>query len=143
MLGSIIAKDYMSINPVTFRADTDIFEAIHILLLHKISGATVINEKNEVVGVISEMDCLKAIINVGYYGEGGGSVGDFMTANVESIDKNINIVDAAQLLVSTKRRRMPVIEAGKFSGQISARSILQAFKDFRSNHDRKEDNRYE
>jgi CBS domain-containing protein len=143
MLGSIIAKDYMSINPVTFRADTDIFSAIHILLQHKISGATVINDNNEVVGVISEMDCLKAIINVGYYGEGGGFVGDFMTASVESIDKNINIVDAAQLLLSTKRRRVPVIEAGKFTGQISARSILQAFKDIRSTHDSAEDNRYE
>ena len=67
MFGSIVAKDYMSIKPVTFRADTHIFEAIQVLLQNKISGATVVNDANEAVGVISEMDCLQAIINVGYY----------------------------------------------------------------------------
>ena len=141
MFGSIVAKDYMSIKPVTFRADTDIFEAIAVLLENKISGATVINDANEAVGVISEMDCLQAIINVGYYDQGGGYVGDFMTRNVESIDQNINIIDAAQLLLKTKRRRMPVIEDGKFKGQISARSILMAFKNFRNQDQGAEDNR--
>lgn len=143
MLRSIEAKDYMSVNPVTFQVHTNIFDAIHELLTRRISGATVVDENKKVVGVISEMDCLKAIINLGYYDEGEGLVGDFMTASVDTIDKEINIVDAAQLLLKTNRRRMPVIEDGKFSGQISARSILQAFKDSRLAHDKVEDTAYE
>jgi len=133
----------MSINPVTFNIDIDIYEAIHLLLQRNLSGATVINANNEVVGVLSEMDCLKAIVNVGYYHEGGGKVSDFMTkGSVETIEKHLSLIDAAQKLISTGHRRLPVVVEGKFSGQISARSLLQAFKDSMTQHDITEDEAY-
>ncbi len=139
MLRSIDADDYMSINPVTFTVETDIFDAIHVLLQRKLSGGTVIDEENHIVGVISEMDCLKAIINTSYYHEGGGKVGDYMTSKIESLPRHLNLVDAAEALLKHKRRRMPVVENDKFVGQISARSILQAFKDSFVEHDVTED----
>jgi len=127
---SLDSDDYLNASPLTFTPETDIFEAIHKLLEQRMSGATVINAENEVVGVISELDCLKAIINTGYYREGGGCVGDFMaTQNIQFMDRNISIVDAAQRLITSRHRRMPIQENGKFVGQISARSLLRAFKD--------------
>ena len=141
MLTTFEADDFMSVNPVTFTADTDIFDAIHVFLQRKVSGATVLNNHNEVIGVISELDCLKAIINQGYYHEGGaGTVGDYMTTdNLDYMDPHISIIDAAQTMLEKRHRRMPVIENGKFAGQISARSILQAFKDSLMEHDGSED----
>lgn len=140
MLTSYETDDYMSVNPVTFSADTDIFDAIHVLLQYKVSGGTVLNENNEVVGVISELDCLKAILNTGYYHEGGGTVGDFMsTGDIEYMDLHTSLIDAAQILLTKRHRRMPVVEHGKFVGQISARSVLQAFKDSMADHDASED----
>jgi len=140
MLTSYEADDYMSVNPVTFSPDTDIFDAIHVLLQRRVSGGTVLNENNEVVGVISELDCLKAIINTGYYHEGGGTVGDFMyTGPLEYMDQHTSLIDAAQKILNTRHRRMPVVEHGKFVGQISARSLLQAFKDSMMDHDASED----
>lgn len=140
MLTSYETDDYMSVNPVTFTVDTDIFDAIHVLLQRKVSGGTVLNENNEVIGVISELDCLKAIINTGYYHEGGGTVGDFMsTGNIEYMDFHTSLIDAAQRILTTRHRRMPIVEHGKFVGQISARSLLQAFKDSMSEHDTTED----
>lgn len=139
MLHSVDADDYMSVNPVTFTVDTDIFDAIHLLLQRKLSGGTVIDEENNVVGVLSEMDCLKAIINTTYYHEGGGRVGEFMTAESETLPSHLNLVDAAQALLRSGRRRMPVVDGTKFIGQISARSILQAFKDTMAEHDATED----
>jgi CBS domain-containing protein len=141
MLTSFEADDFMSDNPVTFTPDTDIFDAIHIFLHRKVSGATVLNEHNEVVGVISELDCLKAIINQGYYHEGGaGQVKDYMTTGeLDYMDPHISIIDAAQTMLTKRHRRMPVIENGKFAGQISARSVLQAFKDSLMDHDKTED----
>lgn len=140
MLTSYEADDYMSVNPVTFSPDTDIFDAIHVLLQRRVSGGTVLNENNEVVGVISELDCLKAIINTGYYHEGGGTVGDFMyTGPIEYMDQHTSLIDAAQKILTTRHRRMPVVEHGKFVGQISARSLLQAFKDSMTEHDASED----
>lgn len=140
MLTSYETDDYMSVNPVTFSAETDIFEAIHVLLHLKVSGGTVLNEKNEVIGVISELDCLKAIINTAYYQQGGGTVGDFMsTEGIEYMDYHTSLIDAAQILLTKRHRRMPIVEHGKFVGQISARSVLQAFKDSVTEHDATED----
>jgi CBS domain-containing protein len=141
MSHSFFADDFLSTNPVTFHPETDILDAIHELLKYKVSGGTVINEQNEVVGVISELDCLKAIINMGYYREGGGKVKDFMTTgNIDCMQPRMSIVDAAQLILTTRHRRMPVVVDGRFAGQISARSILQAFKDsLVMSHDKTED----
>ena len=140
MLSSYDADDFMSVNPVTFDPETDIFDAIHVLLQRKVTGGTVLNERHEVIGVISEFDCLRAIINTGYYREGGGKVKDFMTTeNINYIDPHMSLIDAAQHLIEKRNRRMPVVVNGQFAGQISARSILQAFKDSMMEHDKTED----
>lgn len=128
MDNSFSADDYMSSNPVVFHPDTDIYEAIETLIRRKVSGGTVIDDNRRVVGIISEMDCLQAIVNFGYFREGGGKVKDFMsTDKIDFMGPHMNIVDAAQKMLLTKRRRLPVIEQDEFLGQISARSILEAF----------------
>ena len=128
MLESIDTKDYMTKRPVTFRKETNLFDAIQIIVENRLSGATVLDEEQRVIGVISEMDMLRAMIHVSYFHEGGGTVGDFMTESCDMMDPHLNLIDAAQKLLNSKRRRMPIAnEAGKFVGQISARSILRAF----------------
>lgn len=130
MPNSIDADDYMSKNPVTFTEATDIFDAIHMLITRKVSGGTVLNEHNEVIGVLSEIDCLKAIVNTGYYHEGGGTVSDFMHyGDIDFMNTHCDIIGAAESLIKLNRRRMPILKDGKFIGQISARSLLQAFQD--------------
>jgi predicted transcriptional regulator len=49
-----------------------------------------------------------------------------MVSNVETIDKNMNIFDAATKFISSKRRRFPIVENGKLIGQISQKDILKA-----------------
>lgn len=142
MVRSIGAEDYILPKPLTFKEDMDLFEAIHHLLENKVTGATVVNNNNEIVGVISELDCLNAIIDGAYYGDNGGKrVGQYMTREVETIDhiSDLDILDIAKKMVDGRRRRFPVVKNGKFAGQVSTRSILQAFKDFVREHDPKED----
>ena len=129
-LTSIRAIDYMTKNPVTVTPSNSLFEAIDIMLTAKVSGATVINERREVVGVISEIDCLQAILKGTYHGEIGGSVADYMTEEVDIIGTDMDILAVAEKLIKEKRRRMPVVQNGKFIGQYSIRSILNAVKEF-------------
>ena len=49
-----------------------------------------------------------------------------MVSEVETIDKNMNIFDAATKFISSKRRRFPIVENGKLIGQISQKDILKA-----------------
>lgn len=130
MLRSVEGKDYMTEQPVTFTPETNIFTAIHELIVNKVSGATVIDHDKKVIGVISEVDCLKAILDASYYGNANGTVGQFMSTDVECVSPQMDIIDVAQKLITSKRRRLPAVENGKFVGQFSIRSVLKAVKDF-------------
>lgn len=126
MLRSVKANDHMTVSPVTLKPETGIFDAIKALLDRSISGATVLDDEGHVVGVISEMDCLQAILSGIYHGEAGGTVGDIMTKEVETVDEEANLLDVAQQLIDGHRRRFPVVHHGKFVGQVSCRSLLRA-----------------
>ena len=145
MQKTVDAEKYMSKNPLTFTEKTDLFDAIHLLLERKVSGATVVNDNNEIVGVVSELDCLKAILDQVYYGSAEGLIGDIMTRQVHKIMniEEMDILAIAAMMIREKHRRFPVEVHGKFAGQVSTRSILQAAKDFVAEHDRKEDSRFE
>ena len=130
MFRSVDALDYISVQPVLVKPDTNIFSVIHELLVHKVSGATVVDDDNNVVGVISEIDCLQAILDGSYYNEVNGTAADFMSTDVESLSSHVDIIEVAKQMIDTKRRRMPIMENGKFVGQLSVRSILKAVKDF-------------
>lgn len=123
---SIHSRDYMTEKPVTIRPEADILDAIELLTAHKVSGATVVDTEQRVVGVISELDCLRAVLAGSYHGEVGGSVRDYMTTDVEFADINADLLDVAKQMLQHKRRRLPVLKDGKFYGQFSARSVLQA-----------------
>lgn len=145
MQNRVDADKYLSKSPLTFFENTDLFDAIHQLLERKVSGATVINERNEIIGVVSELDCLKAILDQVYHGQSTGLVGDIMTRDVQKISNimELDILAIAHKMITENHRRFPVEIDGKFAGQVSTRSILQAAKDFVREHDRKEDSRFE
>lgn len=126
MKKSIRAREYMSEHPHTIRPDSNIFEAIRLIIEHKVSGLTVTDVENNIVGIISEVDCLRAILDGSYYGEVGGTVEHYMSANIQSVSADMAIIDIAKMMLDNNRRRMPVIDQGKFIGQFSIRSILNA-----------------
>jgi CBS domain-containing protein len=121
-------SDYMTRDLITFRPEQSVEEVIHTLIKFKISGGPVVNEKNELIGVISEGDCLKQISDSRYYNMpmAQDNVEQRMIKNVETIDGNMNIFDAANKFLESKRRRFPIIEKGKLVGQISQKDILKA-----------------
>ena len=130
MLRSIQASDHMTQSPVTVQSDTPIFIAIQKLLDRSISGATVVDKDQRVIGVISEMDCLKAVLSGIYHGEAGGTVGEIMSTQVETGDPDASVLSIAEQLIKGHRRRLPVVRNGKFVGQYSCRSILRAVIEF-------------
>ncbi len=134
MLKSVSVQDYMATGLVTFKPETELFEAISALLRYKISGAPVVNKKGELVGLLSEVDCLRAILTHTYHEEEcGGSVADCMTTTVETINYDADIVDVARLFIDKGRRRLPVVKDGKLVGQISRSDVLRAFEAFAEN----------
>lgn len=121
-------SDYMSTSLITFKPEQSVEEVIESLIRNKISGGPVINDKNELVGIISEGDCLKQISDSRYYNMpmAQDNVEKRMIRDVETIDGNMNVFDAANKFLNSKRRRFPIVENGKLVGQISQKDILKA-----------------
>ncbi|HEB28440.1 MAG TPA: CBS domain-containing protein [Porticoccus sp.] len=121
----------MLTNPVKVNADADLFDAIESILEYKISGMCVVDEHNHLVGMLSEMDCLKAILSAMYNEETSvGPVREFMTTELFSVSPNADIVDVAQDMLKRGFRRCPVVQDGRLVGQITCRQLLRAVEEF-------------
>ncbi|GGI98013.1 CBS domain-containing protein [Halopseudomonas pertucinogena] len=130
MIKTVKVRDYMNREVVTLNPDTHLFSAIDVLLTHRVSGAPVVDAGGHLVGVLSESDCLKGILNEAYFEETCGSVKSIMSQVVETIDADADILEAAAHFVKRGRRRLPVTEQGRLVGQISRRDLLRVLKNY-------------
>ncbi len=124
----IKVSDYMTRNLIVFNPKQSVLEVMDQLIKHRISGGPVVNENHELVGIISEGDCIKQISESRYYNQPMENINveKHMITNVETIHGDMNIFDAAEKFLQSKRRRFPIIEDGKLVGQISQKDILKA-----------------
>lgn len=122
----------MQSKPVTVSAQAPLIEAMQKILTHKISGLCVVDETNQLVGMLSELDCLRGVMEATYQsGQGGlGQVRDYMTCDVDVAALGDNIVSVATDMMNKRQRRRPVTENGVLIGQITCRQLLSAVKDF-------------
>lgn len=124
----IKVSDYMTRDLITFSKDQSIETVMDKLIKHRISGGPVVNEKNELIGIISEGDCVKQISESRYYNMpmDKDTIEKYITKDVDTIDGNMNVFDAAAKFLQSKHRRFPILENGKLVGQISQRDVLKA-----------------
>lgn len=126
---SIAIKDYMSASLVMFTPEMEIMKAIQVLVKNCISAAPVINERGDLVGLLSEKECMKVAINAGYHEQHGGQVLDYMTAEVITVEADNTIIDMAKLFLKKGPSRYPVMEDNRLVGQMSRRDVLRALVD--------------
>jgi CBS domain-containing protein len=121
-------KDIMTKKLITFQPDMRVLAAIESLLKHKISGAPVVDENGNLVGVLSEIDCMSTIIQDLYYSDSGGSVRDFMSTEITTVNSEMGLVDLAEIFQKKHFRRLPVVDNGILVGQVSRRDVLKAIQ---------------
>lgn len=131
MTVGIRVREYMSANLVTLTPDMEILSAIHELVKHRISGAPVLDERGNMIGVLSEQDCMRVALHAGYHGEFGGRVSEYMSRDVRTIDADASILELAELFLSAPYRRYPVLDDNRLVGQISRRDVLRALEALR------------
>ena len=78
-------KDVMATDLITFKPDTPIESAIKSFLENKISGAPVVNEQGDLIGMLSEKDCLGTLFESSYYNNPSGYVKDYMSTELSTI----------------------------------------------------------
>ena len=132
MLQSVNLRDYMLTNPVKVRPDDNVLDAMQVILDNKISGVCVVDDEQNLVGILSVLDCLRAALGAIYNNSSTGKVREYMANdNLVVAHPNEDIVDVAQDMLLKNKRRRPVVEDGKLIGQITCRQLLKAVKTFR------------
>ena len=132
---------YMATKLITFSAQTELTEVIDSLLNNHISGAPVLNDQNEIVGVIDDKDCLQTLVDSVYHNVPirKKQVKSYMSDVYKTIDIESDIVDAANEFLKSKYKRLLVVDKdGKLMGQITRGDVLRAVKDVNQTNWRKQ-----
>jgi len=125
---SVTVEDYMTRRLVTFHPDQTMDNVISVLLAKNIGGGPVIDDNKNLCGIISEGDCLKEVVKGKYNNSPNlsGKVSEHMATNIKSVHPEMNIFELAQMFLSMRLRRFPVLRDGKLVGQISQKDIMRA-----------------
>jgi len=125
MKGIVKVKEIMSTNLQIFSPEATVKEAT--LRMAEVNvGILIITVPNtyNIVGVFSERDVVKKIVNQGLNPE-TTLVHEVMTSKVVAIDQNTDVIDAWKLMKEKHIRHLPITDASKnLIGVISARDVL-------------------
>jgi len=115
------AEDIMTRNVVTVYSDTAIYDAMNLLVKNKITGLPVIDDNNQLIGILSEKDMLNLLYNEKINNE---TVSEFMTKETVSFDIEDDITDICDCLINNHFRRVPITDNHKLVGIISRKDII-------------------
>ena len=101
-------QDYMDKTFLTLSAETDVYNAIDLLLDTGQTSAVVCDDNRKIVGILSEKDCLKLLTGGSYYQLPGGKVKDYMTSDVFCVPAYTDIFELADMFLKHYFRRIVV-----------------------------------
>jgi CBS domain-containing protein len=122
----------MTTNLLTFRADQTIVSAMQALLKYGVSGAPVVDGSGMLIGILSELDCLRMLASDEFYleeQEEGALVDHYMTVGGRTIPPDLGIYGISHYFLTSAVRRLPVVEKGVLIGQISRRDVLRGMEE--------------
>jgi len=118
----------MKTNVVTVEKGTPIMDAVRKLVEHDFTGLPVVDDRNRVVGILSEKDvlalALRRIEGTDDSVEKGLWVDDFMTRDVTCIEATDSFASLCSCLMKNEFRRVPIVAKGKLVGIVTRRDII-------------------
>lgn len=119
------ARDVMTRPVVSARENASARDVAMQLICGLYSGMPVTNQNGEVVGVISELDLLKALQ------EGKELVritaGDVMTREAITVESDAPLEKVTEIMMDRNIIRVPVTQDGKLTGVVARCDILRSF----------------
>ena len=136
-------RDVMTREVTTVPPGASLKEAARLLVQHRISGLPVVDNQDQVLGVVSEADVLRkeaaALPPRRPFAWLTGEpefdkskleahlVGEAMTAPALTVEPDRPVGAAAKLMVEKGVNRLPVIEDGKLVGIVTRADLVRAF----------------
>ena len=115
-------KAIMTTDIIAVERQTLISRAVEILLENKITGRPVVNDKNILVGIISEKDVLSWLSD---QEDNSAKVEDYMTKDVICFEQDEDLIAICECLIMNHFRRVPIVDQGKLVGIISRKDLIK------------------
>ena len=115
-------RSVMNVNVLTVSQDTTVETTIRQLIENRISGMPVLDEKERLVGIVSEFQLLETLYSPEIRAM---PVRDVMTKDVLTVNPDTSLSDATSLMVAHRIRRLPVVVDGKVVGVVSRHDLLK------------------
>jgi CBS domain-containing protein len=120
-------KEVMNSPVLTIDSDEAVHKAAHIMSMSNI-GSLIVTQSGKPVGIITERDILKKVVatcrDVRHV-----KASDIMSKSLKTADQNMDLVNAANLMIKNEIKRLPVIEDGKLVGMVTFTDLLRVYPD--------------
>jgi CBS domain-containing protein len=121
------AAQIMARKLTTLRPEMDVLEAVELLLRNRISGAPVLERSGRFVGVFSEKNSMKVLLDAAYDQHPTSEVGAYMNPDLHrAIAPDTDVLSIARMFLETPYRRLEVLQGERLIGQISRRDVVRA-----------------
>ncbi len=125
----VCARTCMTTKLTTLHPESTLMSAMEVLLRHEISGAPVVEGHMRLVGMLSEIDCLRALASGSYDHapfRDDQPISKVMSTKLVTVDPSVEVFTMVHLFEHHGVRRLPVVEQGVLVGQVSRRDVLRA-----------------
>lgn len=116
----MIARDIMTRTVYTIQPEATAQEVAQLLAEHRISGVPVVDERDNIIGIVTEADIISKVTREGL------TVADLMSREVIAVDEEMSASDIACLLTERRIKRVPVVREGRLMGIVSRGDIVRA-----------------
>ncbi|HRJ52175.1 MAG TPA: CBS domain-containing protein [Candidatus Thiothrix moscowensis] len=123
---SLSVRDHMSNRLATLRENQDIREAVKIFTERNLFGGAVVDNRGNLVGILSVTDCIDVALRSGYHSGWRGTVADRMSRDIRTVDADDSILAVANMFMNDHYRRYPVVEDNRVVGVITRLDVLKA-----------------
>ena len=115
-------KSIMTIGVITVKSDTPIYEALYLLAKNKISGIPVVDDEEQVIGVLSEKDVLRILFDKKL--DIKSAVDDYMSRDIICFKEEDSAIDVCKFFIRSNIRRVPIVKDDKLVGIVSRSDII-------------------
>ncbi len=132
------ARECMTTRVLSFSPDDDLFAAMDLLLKNHFAAAPVIDGEGNLLGVLTEKDCLRVLSSFTYDDRPEGAKVRGYQSDVQLVcEPELDIFQVADRFLETNFPLMPVLDQGKVVGVISRRDTLRGVQELRRRRDQK------
>ena len=103
--------------------DATVLDALNMMAEHNI-GALLVMSDGEMVGIISERDCIRKVDVKGRNAK-DTQVKEIMTSNVVTLEASHPLEECMSLMIEKNFRHLPVCEGKELLGILSVRDVLK------------------